>query len=145
MKTFQLSLIAGTLLLITGGVAQAADLEDLDITVRVVEDDDAREMRHELRLPAAAREHHEDRDHDRDGHDNNDDRDGHDDGDRDGHDDDRDGYHSDREDHEGDREEHDEDRDEYEESYEEHHDSEEHHDGIEELEDREDSSDDATR
>jgi hypothetical protein len=107
MKTFKISLIAGAVLLVTGGVVQAADLDDLDVTVRVVEDDDARDMRNELTLPAAAsdtaREHAEDRDREHE----SDDRDSHDE--NDGHDDDREDHDENREEHDDDREDHDED------------------------------------
>ena len=61
------------LFLITGNV-NAADLDDLDVTIRVIESDhELKEMENELHLPDSAsetaREHAEANDRDHDGHD----------------------------------------------------------------------------
>lgn len=130
MKTIQLSLIAGAVLLIAGGVAQAADLEDLDITVRVVEDNDSREMRHELTLPAAAREHMDDRERHRE-HDAQENES-------------RDGEGDYREGQEDDREAQDENRDSYDQAHEERHESEEQDREREEVQDTHEENTDPT-
>ena len=52
MGMIKTSIIAGFILLVTTGIAGAADLDDLDVSIRVVEtDDDINEFEHELSLP----------------------------------------------------------------------------------------------
>lgn len=64
MKLMQTIIIAGLSFFLSTGIGFAADLDDLDLTIRVVETDDVEEMHNELSLPDAAsntaREHAED-------------------------------------------------------------------------------------
>lgn len=93
MKKVNVLIITGFALFLMAGIANAADLDDLDVTIRMMEsNDDVNEMENELHLPDSAREHAEDH---HDAHDN----DGHDDhsADREDHEDDREGFEDDRE------------------------------------------------
>jgi hypothetical protein len=79
MDIVKISIIAGFALFLTVGIAGADELDDMEITIRVVEhDDDINEVEHELSLPDsashAAREHAEDGGHEDEGeHHSNDD------------------------------------------------------------------------
>ncbi len=105
MGMIKTSIVAGFALLLTTGIAGAADLDDLDVSIRVVEaDDDINEVEHELSLPMhtsnSVREHHSsDRDEDA----SDDDSDGQDESEADEATDDHD---NDTEDHDGASEEH---------------------------------------
>ena len=63
MKLVQTTLIAGLTFFLSAGISFAADMGDLELTIRVVETDDVQEMHNELSLPGsasdAAREHAE--------------------------------------------------------------------------------------
>jgi len=68
MKMIKTSIIAGIALFLTTGIVSAAELDDLDVTVRVVgSGDDVNEVEHELHLPDSAsdsaREHAEESGH----------------------------------------------------------------------------------
>ena len=97
MNIVKTSIIASFALFLTTGIAGADELDDLEVTVRVVEtDDDANEVEHELHLPDSAsdsaREHAED-----DGHENE--------GEHHSNDDGREDHEDEKEDHEDDKEE----------------------------------------
>jgi hypothetical protein len=66
MKLVQTSIFAIVAFFLATGISFGAELDDLDITIRVVESDDLAEMHNELSLPEAAadtaREHTEDDD-----------------------------------------------------------------------------------
>jgi len=66
MKTIQTSIIAGLAFFLSAGISFGAELDDLDVTIRMVKSDDLTEMHNELSLPAvvsdAAQEHAEDGD-----------------------------------------------------------------------------------
>ncbi|WP_455217144.1 hypothetical protein [Kaarinaea lacus] len=100
MKSVNTLIIAGFALFLTTGIAGAVELDDLEVTVRVVESgDDVNEVEHELHLPDSIHEDHDDQG--RDEHDGRDD-DSHDeDGDREELEDDRDDH---EESHDGDLE-----------------------------------------
>jgi len=70
MKTLNTLLIAGFALLLSVGVAQAVELDDLDVTIRVIDSDDVGDIGHELMLPfpvpGSGGEHAEDAGHDSD-------------------------------------------------------------------------------
>jgi len=86
MKKANILIIAGFTLFLTTGIASAADLDDLDVTIKMMEsNDDVNEMENELHLPDSV--HDQDENHN-DAHDN------------DSNDDDREGLESDREDSE---------------------------------------------
>ena len=83
MNKIKTSIIAGFALFLAAGIAGADELDDLEVTIRVVEhDDDLNEAEHELSLPDSAsnsaREHAEN-----DGHDEHNERDEHDERDED--------------------------------------------------------------
>ena len=63
MKWVQTTIIAGLAFFLSAGISFAAEMDDLDLTIRVIETDDLKEMHNELRLPDmasdAAREHAE--------------------------------------------------------------------------------------
>ncbi len=54
MKTFKTLLIAGFTLMLSVGGAHAVDLDDLDVTIRVIDSDDIDDISHELSLPFPA-------------------------------------------------------------------------------------------
>ena len=64
MKLVQTTIIAGLSFFLSTGISFAADMDDIELTIRVVETDDIEEMHNELSLPDAAsdtaREHAED-------------------------------------------------------------------------------------
>lgn len=64
MKMVHTSIIATVVFFLSAGMSFGAELDDLDITIRMVESDDLTEMHNELSLPDAAsdtaREHAED-------------------------------------------------------------------------------------
>lgn len=66
MKLAQTTIIAGLSFFLSTGISFAADMDDIELTIRVVETDNVEEMRNELRLPDAAsdtaREHAENED-----------------------------------------------------------------------------------
>lgn len=66
MKLVQTTLIAGLSFFLSTGISFAVDMDDIELTIRVVETDDIEEMHNELSLPDAAsdtaREHAEDDD-----------------------------------------------------------------------------------
>ena len=66
MKVLQTTMIAGVVFFVSTGISFAADMEDLDITIRMVESNDVHEMENELSLPESvsdtAREHAESED-----------------------------------------------------------------------------------
>ncbi|WP_455199379.1 hypothetical protein [Kaarinaea lacus] len=93
MKSVNTLIIAGFALFLTTGIAGAVEMDDLEVTVRVVEsDDDVNEVEHELHLPDSVHEDHDDQ-----GHDENDSRDDDNDHEDDG---DREELEDDRDDHE---------------------------------------------
>ncbi|NOX76075.1 MAG: hypothetical protein GXP17_05570 [Gammaproteobacteria bacterium] len=63
MKIFKTLLMTGFTLMLSVGVAHAVDLDDLDVTIRVIDSDDVDDISHELSLPfpasAAGRGHEE--------------------------------------------------------------------------------------
>lgn len=63
MKAIQTSVIAGIAFFLSTGISFAAEMDDLDLTIRVVESDDVSEMHNELSLPemisSSEREHAE--------------------------------------------------------------------------------------
>jgi hypothetical protein len=63
LKTIQTSIIAGLAFFLSAGISYGAEMDDLDLTIRVVETDDVNEMHNELSLPDmasdTAREHAE--------------------------------------------------------------------------------------
>ncbi len=66
MKMVQTSIIATVVFFLSAGVSFGAEMDDLDITIRMVDSDDLTDMHNELSLPDAAsdtaREHAEDED-----------------------------------------------------------------------------------
>ena len=118
MKMIKLLVIASFTLFLMTGIAGADELDDLDVTIRMMEsDDDVNEVEHELSLPDSAsdsaREHAEDDGHENEGEthssdDVNDDQDGHeeDQEDQEDNEDDRDEHEEGAEDHEDDTEDH---------------------------------------
>jgi hypothetical protein len=66
MKVVQTAMIAGLVFFVSTGMSFAADMDDLDVTIRMVESNDVHEMENELRLPESAsdsaREHAESED-----------------------------------------------------------------------------------
>jgi len=62
-KVVQTSIFATAVFFLSAGISFGAELDDLDVTIRMVESDDLTEMHNELSLPAAAsdtaREHAE--------------------------------------------------------------------------------------
>jgi hypothetical protein len=66
MKVLQTTMIAGVVLFVSTGMSFAADMDGLDVTIRMVESNDVHEMENELRLPESAsdsaREHAESED-----------------------------------------------------------------------------------
>jgi hypothetical protein len=54
MKLVQTTIIAGLSFFLSTGISFAADMDDLDLTIRVIETDDVKEMHNELHLPDAA-------------------------------------------------------------------------------------------
>ena len=134
MKLVQTTLIAGLTFFLSTGISFAADMGDLELTIRVVETDDVQEMHNELSLPESAsdtaREHAQNEDGRgltqantvRDKHENE------------------------REDeaHNEEREEHEADREDHEDEVEDHNDADEERDEAKEEESHEDEHDDAT-
>lgn len=132
MKLVQTTIIAGLSFFLATGISFAADMDDIELTIRVVETDDVEEMHNELSLPDAAsdtaREHAEDEDGRgltqanaaRAAEHGNEEDDAHDDA------------------HDEEREEHEEDREDHEDEVEDHDDSDEEHDEANEEEDHED-------
>jgi len=51
VKAIQTSVIAGFVFFLSAGVSFGAEMDDLDLTIRVVESDDVSEMHNELSLP----------------------------------------------------------------------------------------------
>jgi hypothetical protein len=135
MKMIKISIIAAFTLFLTTGIAGADELDDLDVTIRVVEtDDDVNEVEHELHLPDSAadsaREHAEDDGHENEGEHHSNDRD----------DDGREGA----EDHEDGAEDHEEGAEDHEEGSEDHEDSTEDHEAGTEDHVEESGSDDGS-
>lgn len=66
MKVLQTTMIAGVVFFVSTGISFAADMDDLDVTIRMVESSDVHEMENELSLPESAsdtaREHAESED-----------------------------------------------------------------------------------
>ena len=66
MKLVQTTIIAGLTFFLSTGISFAVDMDDIELTIRVVETDDVEEMHNELSLPDSAsdtaREHAEDED-----------------------------------------------------------------------------------
>lgn len=66
MKVLKKTMIAGAVFFISTGISYAADMDDLDVTIRMVESNDVHEMENELTLPESAsdtaREHAESED-----------------------------------------------------------------------------------
>lgn len=66
MKLVQTTIIAGLSFFLSTGISFAVDMDDIELTIRVVETDDIDEMHNELSLPDSAsdtaREHAEDED-----------------------------------------------------------------------------------
>ena len=66
MKLVQTTIIAGLSFFLSTGISFAVDMDDIELTIRVVETDDIEEMHNELSLPGSvsdtAREHAEDED-----------------------------------------------------------------------------------
>ena len=66
MKLVQTTIIAGLSFFLSTGISFAADMDDIELTIRVVETDDVEEMHNELSLPDSAsdtaREHAENED-----------------------------------------------------------------------------------
>lgn len=66
MNWVQTAIIAGLSFFLSAGISFAAEMDDLDLTIRVIESDDVEEIHHELSLPdmasETAREHAEDED-----------------------------------------------------------------------------------
>jgi hypothetical protein len=54
MKLVQTTIIAGLSFFLSTGISFAADMDDLDLTIRIIETDDVKEMHNELHLPDAA-------------------------------------------------------------------------------------------
>lgn len=54
MKLVQTIIIAGLSFFLSTGISFAADMDDLDLTIRVLETNDVEEMHNELHLPDAA-------------------------------------------------------------------------------------------
>ncbi len=118
MKMIKLLIITSFSLFLMTGIAAADDLDDLEVTIRMMEsDDDANEVEHELSLPDSAsdsaREHAED-----DGHENE--------GEHHSNDDANEDHEEDREDHDDDKEDHDDDKEDHDEG------TEDHEDGVSE-------------
>ena len=53
MKLVQTTIIAGLSFFLSTGISFAAELDDIELTIRVVETDNIEEMHNELRLPDA--------------------------------------------------------------------------------------------
>jgi hypothetical protein len=66
MKALKTTMIAGMVFFVSSGIGYAADMDDLDVTIRMVESNDVHEMENELSLPESAsdtaREHAESED-----------------------------------------------------------------------------------
>lgn len=66
MKNVKTMVLAASVLLFVTGAAHAVDMDDLDVTIKMIDSDDVKGASHELRLPDAAsdvaREHAEKRD-----------------------------------------------------------------------------------
>lgn len=54
MKLVQTTIFAGLAFFLSAGMSFAAEMDDLDLTIRVIETDDVKEMHNELHLPDAA-------------------------------------------------------------------------------------------
>lgn len=56
MRLVQTIILAGVSFFLSAGIGYAADLGDLDLTIRVIETDDVQQIHNELSLPAIAAE-----------------------------------------------------------------------------------------
>lgn len=65
MKLVQTTIIAGLAFFLSTGISFAVEMDDIELTIRVVETDDIEEIHNEISLPSAAsdtaREHTEDK------------------------------------------------------------------------------------